>query len=100
MATVRKFFHLGWRCSNFTVDCYSLGQKPIKRLSLNWCWSSPLEKILFSQVYRASVTWLPAISLLTNEACNKRHEEQEPLFPSFPLFCVATAVAFFFFFFF
>ena len=28
---------------------------------------------------------------------HKRHEEQEALFPSFPLFCVATAVAFGFF---
>ena len=97
MATVRKFFHLGWRCSNFTVNCYSLGQTPIKCLSLNWFWSSPLEKRLFSQVYRASVTRLPAISLFTNEDCHKRHEEQEALFLSFPLFCVATAVAFGFF---
>ena len=97
MATVRKFFHLGWRCSIFTVNCYSLGQKPIKCLSLNWFWSSPLEKRLFSQVYRVSMTRLPAISLFTNEDCHKRHEEQEALFPSFPLFCVATAVAFGFF---
>jgi len=58
---------------------------------------SPLEKRLFSQVYRARVTRLPAISLLTNEACHKRHEEKEPLFSTFPLFCVATAVAFGFF---
>jgi len=56
-----------------------------------------LEKRLFSQVYRASVTRLPAISLLTSEDCHKRREEQEPLFPSFPLFSVATAVAFGFF---